>query len=46
MPIRTTTMVDLREQIAMMALIDDHLCNVHFGSFLIGKLNERERRFF
>jgi transposase InsO family protein len=25
--------------------IDDHLCNVHFGSFLIGKLNERERRF-
>jgi transposase InsO family protein len=25
--------------------IDDHLCNVHFGSFLIGKLNEREMRF-
>jgi len=25
--------------------IDDHLYNVHFGSFLIGKLDEKERRF-
>lgn len=25
--------------------IDDHLWNVHFGSFLLGRLDQRERRF-